>query len=52
MEKTLQLPKISGGGVSKHLTRSDKKYFAIMDGEEYHVCKNKSRYQTLAAGVG
>lgn len=20
--------------------------------EEYHVCKNKSRYQTLAAGVG
>lgn len=20
-----------------------------MDGEEYHVCKNKSRYQTLAA---
>lgn len=24
----------------------------FMDGEEYHVCKNKSRYQTLAAGVG
>ena len=32
MEKTLQLPKISGGGVSKYLTRSDKKYFAIMLG--------------------